>query len=206
MHIRDNVFSPSSILKLCCFSVFVRFVRLSFRTSSCWPCCTHTLQQSPCKWYCHRNVCLAPPASFALALSLFIIACAEILMRLCLHHLCLGYLAPTDQQAGCLLFAKLRSPFKKTKTNPTQTNVEGWGNTPCWKGRFHLAVIWAPVCCFPWELFHTTLLFVTFWKRHVLLLTSPPLRLCCLPWTHRHGCDLSPLCCSHLIPRWCYLS
>lgn len=76
------------------------------------------------------SVCL----NVCLCRSLFVIACAKILMRLCLHHLCLGYLAQTDQQSGCLLFANPPSPvlFKK-KPKPEQTRR--WGGGPSCAGK-----------------------------------------------------------------------
>lgn len=46
----------------------------------------------------------------------------------------------------------------------------------------------------------------TFWMKHVLLLISPSLPLCCVCWAHLPGCDLSPRCGSQVIPRWGYLS
>lgn len=42
-----------------------------------------------------------PSFSLPFSFSFFVIACTEILMRLCLHHLCGGYLPLTDEQAGC---------------------------------------------------------------------------------------------------------
>lgn len=60
--------------------------------------------------------------------SFFVIACTEILMRLCLHHLCLGYFPPTDEEAGCYGCGTVQ-PLKKKKQNTWR-----WGGGPSCAG------------------------------------------------------------------------
>lgn len=67
-----------------------------------------------------------PPTSLS---SFFVIACPEILMRLCLHHPCLGYLPPTDEQAGCYGCGTVQ-PFKKRNRIKYKPHGDGIGNQP----------------------------------------------------------------------------
>lgn len=68
-----------------------------------------------------------------LSVFFFVIACPEILMRLCLHRLCLGYLPPTDEQAGCYGCGTVQ-PFKNKKQKKNRIKYkphgDGIGNQP----------------------------------------------------------------------------
>lgn len=143
---------------------------------------------------------------------LLVIACTEILMSSFFRCRRLRYLPLTDERCqnkqDCLLLTKAAVEALCFK------NHVGRGRVTILRREQFATIFISPwtvpsLLLFLRELFYVPPLFLPSgaWKEHVLLLIPSLLPLCFVCWAqHLHGCDLSPLCGSHVIPRRCYLS
>lgn len=171
--------------------------------------CTLALQQSHCKRCCHRNVCLNPPPPHPPPFS--------FLLLHALKYWCVSVYAISVWEifasngwtsrmfTVCKNCAALLKNTKQNKITKTTWRL-GRGAISV------LGTLFPSHSAFLDSLPHTAPLFVTFWKRHVLLLTSPPLLLRSLSLNTSPCLGfittllLSPNPPPPPPPRWCYLS